>query len=68
MGRTKSVMRRGVGNLHGVTCGGSVEESEAGVRFQTLKVKLPTILFLFSLSQAENVSRSLFSQYQATVT
>lgn len=66
MGRTKPVMRHGVGNLHGVTCGGSVEENEAGVRFQTLKAKLPTILFWFSLSQAENVSRSLFSQCQAT--
>lgn len=66
MGRTKSVMRHGVGNLHGVTCGGSVEENEAGVSFQTLKAKSPTILFLFFLSQVKKVSRSLFSRCQAT--
>ena len=44
---SQSVMRNGVGNLHSVTFGGSVEENEAGVRFQTLKAKSPMILFFF---------------------
>lgn len=60
-GRVELVMRRSVGNLYRVTFGDSVEENEAGVRFQTLKAKLPVILLKkFSFSSEKCFMRSIF--------
>lgn len=53
-------MGHGVGNLYGVTFGGSRQENGAGVGFQALMAKSPTIPSLFS--QVKNVSWGLFSQ------